>query len=163
MGESYAGICLWSWVEKNRLNIHTFNFPHSKLFLSLRSHEWRGSSGGQSVGFITRRSGVQVSPTLHKVKPNKRLLGFFIETNGSRLPNGISEKNTTRSVEGFGLCMASPKRLSERCELILYITVDWWICLFVDDSCWIFQLKRTALRILVYVWPPQQDSADAES
>ena len=35
-----------------------------QAFLYIASVSWRGSSGGQSVGFITRRSGVQVSPSL---------------------------------------------------------------------------------------------------
>ena len=38
-----------------------------EAFLYIAGVYRRGSSGGQSVGFITRRSGVQVSPSLLKI------------------------------------------------------------------------------------------------
>ena len=54
------------------LKLKNLNF----IFASLKL--WRDSSVGQSVGFITRRSGVQVSPSLLFMKSNYTIDLLFL-------------------------------------------------------------------------------------
>lgn len=109
--------------------------------------KWRGSSVGESVGFITRRSTVRFRPTLLGNCPKEIKKLYRHWTQLLKLHQRRVKCNTVTKLILFGILRETPANFS--CGIwFWYSYVDWFADMFAIDS----NVKRLFLLSETFEW-----------